>query len=208
MELEQFKSELNRLLSAPDDHKTTTEMEQMLRGRSQSALDKIRRNMWLEIVFGVVLIGGVGVAGWAYSSTLIRVLAAFAMAFTAVQAVGFWVYEKKIYREKMPVSLREQLSRQIEQVNAFIKMYFRFSLVVFVGGLVLGANMGYQIALKQINDPLEPFLASISGRLWFTIPLALAMIALGWWIIRWWIQFAYGQYGAELRRCLAELDQA
>jgi FtsH-binding integral membrane protein len=208
MELDQYKDDLKQMLNQSLPEKTPVDLEKLLKGRSQSALDKIRRNMYLEIVLGVLITLGVGVASAWHTSRVAWLMATLMVVIVVVQAIGFWWQSKKMVNVSPDDDIQQALTRLIAHVERFVHLYLQFNRVVYAVSLLLGAGLGFRLAIYDEQDSiLQAFQEVLDQHIILSTVLSIFLIVLGWAIVRWWIRVGYAQYLQTLKECLAELNE-
>ncbi len=208
MELDDFKSQLNRMFDQPGTDKTDQELTRLLRQTSGNAVSKIRRNMAIEIASSVVLVLVLGVFALVIGSLVVKVAAAMALVTTLIQGAGFWWKSRDLAwtYSSDDGNLRETLVRTLATVHHFIRLYTRFTIVAYIIGLLLGGYLGAQTAISNRHDPLFD-IVPFTG--WTAIGLALGFLLITtvacWLFLKWWVNFSYGKYLRDLEHCLRQL---
>lgn len=206
MELEQFKNDLNKWLGAQPANKSETEIGAILKGRHTSAIQKIKRNMGRELLWGVVAIAAI--AFFMPYSGILRWVVGLGAVVTALQGAGFWWQSQKLKESPLENNLKITLKEQIIVIEQFIRHYLRFNVVVFVVAMIVGLLLGYEAAHSNEPDVMtQLFDQLLPGNFILTVLAALLLLFLSWQLIRWWIQFGYGRHLNDLKQCLRELEE-
>ena len=205
MDLDEFKSLLNR---QPVAGHSEQELMAILRKKGDSALDKVIRNLKMELLFGAVLILILGIAALLTpDSTILRGLGIFLLIMLVAQ---FLLYRPigiklKSLRASTDQDLRHWLESLYATLSLFVKYYQLSMVILFPAGLIIGGLLGYNAA----GDPSEPLLPKGEPNILASVAVvgfSLILIAASWWFMKWAIQYLYGQYLKQLETLIAELN--
>lgn len=212
MELDEFGDLFNARFEQPPIEKSTEDISQQLRSRSGTALDRIMRNLLLEVGMGVAAIIIMTMAAYRLNSLTIRWLSVIIWILSIGQIVAFtWQY-RKLKRMIQPIAtdLRSHLQQQIQVIDRFVKMYLAFCLWSIPVGFVLGGFLGYTVAANGLNDPflrpLDELKLSLVGVI-VVLVLVLGLLVGLFFMIKAYIRWLYGRHLDQLKACLAELDR-
>jgi hypothetical protein len=176
----------------------------MLEGRSKTLLNKINRNIMIEMAVVVVLtlLGlawlrfqgpGVGISEWIAS-----------LGYVVFSGVFYGIKYRSLNRGRLRTyTLKEALRHIVRVMHIFMRIYYGLSymLPIFVMG---GGLMG----LKMEKEAMGESLADVSSQTW--IAFTLTMLVVGFAsiaLIRLYVKWLYGKHYNELRMCLNELEE-
>jgi hypothetical protein len=204
MELDELKSDLKLKLENTGATRSSNTLEQYIHQRSLSVIDKIKRNLYVEILFCLIcLLGFI----WIYfhnSSLVIR----FFMVLGSITAVLTVVYlatlrKKIILQELTTASIRENLSRIIIILNLFTRVYFQISMIMLPLAFVAGIILGY-MNISAYPENMKTF--NWSRSLLFYIVFFSGWSILMYFFAKWYIKKLYGNYLQQLKEQLKELE--
>lgn len=212
MELDEFSALFNARFDESPVQKSIDDIAQQIKSRSGTALDRILRNLLIEIGVAFACIIGMSVVAYRIPSITLHWLAGAVWVLSIIQIAAFsWQYKQlKATALPMAVDLRSHLQQQIRVIERFVTMYLAFCLVSIPVGFILGGILGYTIASQKRTDPfLNPIDKLHPG------PLGLLIIAAGTaafligvvYFFKAYIRWLYGRHLHQLKSCLAELDQ-
>ena len=185
-----------------------SEIERLLKGRSTSILEKLKRNLLFEIaLFGFCLLL-VSAVPFYFNSTPVTILCLIAVA---VIFIPYLIYYIKKYNELKRFSvfhndIKTSLQSLILQLEKFLKIYFYGSLfispfAVFISALACLYEMKALGYLLYFDEFSKPTLAMI-------LSFALLFTLLSYPILKWYLRKLYGQHLEKLKDCLIELEEA
>ncbi|HYG03984.1 MAG TPA: hypothetical protein VD927_16175 [Chryseosolibacter sp.] len=202
MELEELKDIWNK--SNKGFHlKGESELAGMLKGNSRSIIDKLKRNVWFELI--VTIVAGVGLLVYAMT------LPTGALKWTTVSILVLFVAYSFYYVKKLSLlrrfdpghhDVRSSLESLIGSLSAYVNFYKRsytllypvyFGLGVLFGGLETGSSRFYQL----FTDTKALLLLSGSAIVFFFITT---------WFADWYLRKLYGNHIAKLKDVLRELN--
>lgn len=202
MELEDLKN----IWQKSDLYKPRREEEitDMLKGRSQSIISRLRRNVWFELVFTIV--GGILLLYYVFSIPSPSFRTAFILVLLSfLLYIIYYVRKIKLLNrfEGSQGNVRANLERLVRDLDAFLRFYYRSYTLLYPGYLML-------IVILAIADQgLSEFLKSL--RDWRTVAyllfLVLLSFALSFWISKWYLGKLYGTHLQKLRGLLEELRE-
>lgn len=204
MDLDEFKVLLNRQPAA--DH-SEQELKAMLRKKGHSALDKVIRNLKMELLFGAVMLLGLGLAALVNpESNILRGLGLFLLLLLIAQFILYRPIGAQL--QQLRSSNNHDLLHWLESLhstlNRFVKYYHLSMAILFPAALIIGGLLGYQSA-DNANEPMAP---KAEATVWIsvvTIVGCLVLIAASWWFMKWAIRYLYGKYLDQLAMMIAEL---
>ncbi|MCC6411177.1 MAG: hypothetical protein IT270_05940 [Saprospiraceae bacterium] len=214
MELDELKAQLRKKMDQDaSGEKSVSELTLMLHKSSANAVERIRRNMLYEILFGVVLSAVCAVLALRLQSDLLQFLGAFMLLLLGLQTPVFIVQGNKLkaVAGEATQNLRDTLKNQIFLVDAFIKLYLRYANWLIPSAALFGGFVGFIYGSNQPNDPalapLDRLLenAPVLGGLAVAV-FAVLIIWGSYKYVRWAVWYSYGRHLEKLKLCLAELE--
>jgi uncharacterized membrane protein len=209
MELDDFKN-IFREKTQVQSSKTKEEIEKLCHAKTTTALEKIMRNMVIEIIFSFII--GIALAVWVLSiktTGLPLLVAVSAMIIVFVQAALFYPSYMKFkgLQNNNAENLILWISELIITLESFIKAYRRYiTWGIPVGGL-LGAFIGISDNENELDIPTLSSQDHDSSWLFFIITLAFAafLFYLAYQLAYYTIRKLYSKYLDELKSTQAEL---
>jgi hypothetical protein len=203
MELDNLKS-IWKEVSQPISSLDKAELRSLLKGKTQDALSKINRSIWLEV--GACLLATLGFAvGMFFQNRTEQWVLSILILILCIGSVAYYYYK---YRQINQISLntenlRTSLGQLINSLEYFIRFYFQAVIflapVCFITGFLYG--MASQTDIEKYSHR-GYWLIFTSGAI-LTILLSLTMYPL----MRWYLKTLYGYYINDLKTCLSELDE-
>jgi hypothetical protein len=202
MELDELK-DLWKKSDAVFQPKADTELASMLRGSSKSIVDKLKRSVWLELIFTLVS----GIILLVYALTL----PSGALKWTSVSILAIFVAYSFYYVKKLMLlksfnategNLRVALENLTGSLSGYLKFYKRsYTLlypVYFCLALLFGAiERGFERFVTILSEPK-------------TIVYLLGFAAIFYfgstWLVSWVLKKLYGNYLEKLKLVLKDLN--
>jgi hypothetical protein len=203
MELEDLKSIWKRgePLFQP---KNEEEIAMMLKGRSISIINKLKRNVWIELIFAIV----VSIALLLYALSL----ETGAMKWTSISLLLMCLASTIYFVKKLSVlsrvqgindNLHDTVSFLITNLASYVKFYRNSYTVLYPVYFLLGLLFS---VLERGTDKFVVFLSEPS-----TIVYLLFMAGIFFFIstlfARWYLKKLYGDHLEKLKKILDELNQ-
>ena len=202
MELEDLKS-IWKQQKPGLESKQEEEIASMLKGRSNSIINKLKRSVWFELIFTIVCGIGLGI----YALTL----DSGALMWTIISLIILFIsylfyYVKKIIllnqfdpsSENLKNNLQNLLERLTVYLNFYKKSYAVLYPVYFCLGLLFGAlERGMDDFLYHISQPKTILILIAIAGLFFLCTI---------WITNWYLKKLYGNHLDKLKDLLQELQ--
>jgi|GEM_PF-1595186 len=183
-----------------------SKIQEMLKRKSSSIIEKLRRSLLLEIaLFSIclVLIAAVPIYFQNKEVTLL------CLAVIVFMFIPYFVYYYKKYKELAHFSsyhqdVKTNLKLLITQLEKYLNIYFWGSLLLTpISGFFSGFAVLYE--LKALGHLLY-FDIFNAATLAIIMSFALLLTLISYPIMKWYIKKLYGRYLDNLRDCLNELS--
>jgi len=188
--------------SAHDVQWSREQLQEVLKGKSRTIIDRLKRSMWLEITMTyLALILLMLQAGYQQAGPirwLMVMLFVFFAGFGIYFASRIWLLARFDFGA---ANLRDNLIVLIHKLDGFLNVYTfsnRLSLAVFY---VLGLLAVY---LEKGPEQIMAFVASPRGAL-FLVSFSVAMLA-PIFLVNWVVDKLYGKHVERLRKLLADFE--
>lgn len=202
MELDELK-DLWKKNDAVFQPKEESELASMLRGNSKSVVDKLKRSVWLELIFTTVS----GMVLLVYALTL----PSGALKWTSVSIIAIFVAYSFYYIKKIMLlnsfdankgNLRTTLESLIANLSGYLKFYKRsYTLlypVYFCLALLFGAiERGFDRFVTTLSEPRTiVYLVGFAALFYFGST----------WLVNWILKKLYGNHLEKLKMMLKDLN--
>ena len=201
MELEELKS-IWKNSEPAFQPKGELEIASMLKGKSVSIIDKLKRNVWFELIFTIfisiallvyALLLPSGAAKWLSVSFILMCL-----AYTIV-------YVKKLILlnrfNPANENIRGNLISLIDNVSSYLKFYKRSYAILYpvyfcLGLLFAGIERGAEAFFENLTKPRTLFLLTAMAGLFFFLSTQAA---------NWYLKKLYGNHLEKLKSLLSDI---
>ena len=184
--------------------KDETELATMLKGKSTSIVTRLKRNVWLELIF--TSLGGIGLLVYAVSLP-----AGYLFKWTAISILGLFCLYTFYYFKKLRLlnrfdpgreNLKTNLERLIQDVKGYLRFYrrsysFLYPVFLCLGMLFTAIEHGAEGFFHKLTRP-SVFLILLPGAILFFICSS--------WLTNWYLKKLYGNHLQKLERLLKELE--
>ena len=201
MELEELKSIWKNSEPAfqPKDEQ---EIASMLKGKSISIIDKLKRSVWFELVFTVIVSLGLLVYAFAFTSGAAKWLS---ISFI-LMCLGFtFVYVKKLMLlnrfNPAQETIRQNLVSLIESVTNYLNFYKRSYTVLYpvyfcLGLLFAGIERGADAFFENLMKPRTILFLTVFAGVMFFFSTKVA---------NWYLKKLYGNHLEKLKTLLSDI---
>ncbi len=202
MELEDLKSIWKN--SEPDfDLKNEQEIASMLKGKSMSIIDKLKRSVWFELLFAIVL----SIALLLYALSLPKGALKWTSISLLLMCLAYTIYYiKKLtlltHAQRRSENLHDTITLLIKNLTSYLKFYKNSYAILypvfFLLGLLFGAmERGTDQYIAFISKPTTVLYLLLFAGIFFLISSRLA---------NWYLKKLYGNHLEKLKSLLNELD--
>jgi glucan phosphoethanolaminetransferase (alkaline phosphatase superfamily) len=203
MELEELKSIWKS--SGPGfSPKNEAEIAQMLKGNSQSIVDKLKRSVWFELIFTLVA----GISLLVYALTL----KSGALKWTSVSILILFVGYSFYYIKKLTLlvnynpadeNIRVSLERLTDNLSSYLRFYKRSYTMLYPIYFVLG------LLFVAMERGMDKFLDNLSQprTIIYLLVIGLVFFFCSTWLTNWYLKKLYGNHLEKLKGLLHDIKQ-
>ncbi|MBY0479840.1 MAG: hypothetical protein K2Q21_00690 [Chitinophagaceae bacterium] len=212
MDLDQFKNELNTKLATDHTHRSDADFEYLLKQKTNSFIDKIKRSLWFEIIFGFIINFGFVYAAFCAGLHSFRIyfgVFSILMYLFLFFLIYLLLKTNKIRNADLPV--KSNLESYIRLLDEFIKRYLQLTMALIPICIIFSGTLGYMD--NHTNQALAAAHASPKMSETVQIILAVALliiVALGmygmYYFTKWYLKKLYGNFLTDLKACVADLQ--
>ncbi|WP_439505589.1 hypothetical protein [Sediminibacterium sp.] len=210
MELDDLKGLINQKLIEGSLDKTEHNFANLLKGKANSVVSKIKKSLWFEIIcsFLVVLLF-LGIAFFSSYHSLKIYFGLFGAIFIPFTYILFYLLKKINEFEHSVLPIKGNLQQLIKMLADFTRRYFQFNMallpICFLLAFYLGLNEKEPVAiLDNLSIKLKLTKSLYIG---FIIGYTIALIFGLVYFTKWYIRKLYGNYIEQLKSLLAELKE-
>jgi hypothetical protein len=202
MELEDLKS-IWKSSEPVFQPKNEQEIARMLKGRSISIVNKLKRNVWFELVFTIV----VSVALLIYALSLPK----GAMKWTSISLLVMCIASTVFYVKKLTIlnhvegineNLHDTISFLIKNLTTYLRFYKNSYTVLYPIYFLLGLVF----SLIEKGTDIAEFLSQRTTLIYLVFMAGLFFL-ISFWLARWFLKKLYGDHLEKLKSIMQELNQ-
>lgn len=203
MELDELRS-LWKKQGASFQPRNELEIASMLNGKSRSIISKLKRNVWLELVF--TLIAGVGLLVYALTldSSALKIISISILLVFVVYTIYY--IKKLILLTRFNSSgnnIRTNLETLVNNLSSYLRYYklsytilypVYFVLGVIFGGLERGGTERFFVVLQEPRTII------------ILLVFCLLFYFSSTWLVNWLLKKLYGNHLEKLKRMLNDIQ--
>jgi hypothetical protein len=182
--------------------KDETEIATMLKGNSKSIVAKLKRSVWVELIFTLIA----GAALFVYAFTLPSGSLKWTSVSILVLFVGYtFYYIKKLLLLRQFSSahdnIKTNLERLIENLTAYLKFYKRSYSILYPVYFVVA------LVFVAIERGIDEFLHALGQAKTILYLLAIAGLFFfcSTWLVTWLLEKLYGKHLEKLKSLLRDI---
>lgn len=188
---------------------SVTDIKDMIRKRSLNSIERLQRNILIELIIGSVAVIVLIAITIFYPFRLIGLYLMIPLIYAALSFLYFgWKYKGMRKLKVLPdKSIKTYLENMLEWINNFSIIYFRLNLVLMPFALLmaiiiaLNVKNGVDIFDSGIFEEFKPALI-ISALIIYTAVIFL----ISYPVLKWYTGKMFGNHIARLRNSLNELQ--
>lgn len=210
MELDEMKSLINQKLTTAHTGRSANDIAHILTRKTSSVTDKLKRSLWIEILFCIAVILIFAYLGIAGSNHLYRIY----FSVFAVLAVVFLLIVIYLLRRMQELSatalpVKSNLQTIVIIIETFMKRYFQFTIglipVCFVFAFLLGYND--HSSIPETGQAAASYFTDAWQVIVFMIVYMIGLSVGIYYFTKWYLKKLYGRYVAQLKECILELEE-
>lgn len=216
MDLDQFKNELKTKLATDHANRSDVDIEQLLKKKTSSFIDKIKKSLWFEIIIGFLLNFGFVYAAFDASMRSMRIyFGVFGVLMYLFLFFLIYLLMRTYKIKTTDQTIKTNLASYILLIEEFIKRYLQFTMALIPICLVFAGYLGYSDgqadAVSKAYNSGYHFGAKMNGTQFSVFIISfIAIISLGaygmYHFTKWYLKKLYGNYLTDLKACIADLD--
>lgn len=210
MELDELKSLVQSKMERVQQPKSTTDFALLLNKKTNSVTEKIKRNLFFEILITAAFVVVFAIVAYLSTLTSMRVyFSIFAVICLLFLPVLFVLRSKinKLTNSVMPV--KSNIETLINIVQEYTKVYFRLTMALIPISLILAVSLGYLD--YNSGDQQSGFFLDIlnsPSKLTIVVLYLLVFSVAMYYFTRWHLKRLYGNYVLQLQNVVRELSES
>lgn len=208
MELDELKYQLKNKLSTDHAGRSKEDIAALLTKRTHSIIGKLKKSLWMEIIFGILITVGFGLIGIMSKYVTLRIyFSIFAVICGAFIVLLIYLLRRITDLSGTTLPVKSNLQTIVNIIEEFIKRYFQFTMalipVCFTFSFLLGYNEPQPV--PEV-DGLAKSIFSEAWQLIVFLVIYMAVLTVGiYYFTKWYLKKLYGKYVDQMKECIAEL---
>lgn len=183
--------------------KNEAQIASMLKGQSKSILNKLKRNVWFEMIFTLIS----GIILFIYALTL----ESGALKWTSISIIVLFAVYSIYYIKKLMLlnkmdwgneNIKANLETLVANLNGYLKFYKRSYTILYPIYFVLSLLF---VAIERGMENFTEHLMKIETIV-YLVGLATLFYFCCTWLVDWFLKKLYGNHLDKLKRLLEELE--
>lgn len=210
MELDELKSLINQKLTTDHSGRSSADIAHLLTRKTGSVIDKLKRSLWIEIISCIVIILGFGYIGIAGHYRSLRIyFSVFAILAIVFLFVVIYLLRKTQALSATSLPVKSNLQMIVSIIEAFMKRYFQFTIGLIPVCLIFAFLLGYNepVSIPEV-DKVASSLFTSRWQVFLFLGIYMLALSVGiYYFTKWYLRKLYGRYVAQLKECIAELEE-
>lgn len=208
MELDELKYQLKNKLSTDHAGRSNEDIAALLTKRTHSIIGKLKKSLWMEIIFGILIAVGFGFIGIMSKYVTLRIyFSIFAVICAAFIVLLVYLLRRITHLSNTTLPVKSNLQTIVNIIEDFVKRYFQFTMALIPVCLIFSFLLAY-------NEPepvpeVDGLAKSIFSALWQVIVflvIYMAVLTVGiYYFTKWYLKKLYGKYVDQMKECIEEL---
>ena len=210
MDLDELKYQLKAKLSADHAGRSNKDIAALLNKRTHSIIGKLKKSLWMEIIFGILITVGFGLIGIMSKYVTLRIyFSIFAVMCAAFIVLLIYLLRRITHLSSSTLPVKSNLQTIVNIIEEFIKRYFQFTMalipVCFIFSFLLGYNEPEPV--PEV-DGLAKSIFSAAWQVVVFLVIYMAALTVGiYYFTKWYLKKLYGKYMDQMKECIAELTE-
>ena len=144
MELDELKYQLKNKLSTDHAGRSNEDIAALLTKRTHSIIGKLKKNLWMEIIFGILIAVGFGFIGIMGKYVTLRIyFSIFAVLCAAFIVLLVYLLRRNTHLSSTTLPVKSNLQTIVNIIEEFVKRYFQFTMALIPVCLIFSFLLGY-----------------------------------------------------------------
>ncbi len=199
MELDDLKNIWKQ--NPPFPHKNAEEIAAMLKSKSTSIIEKLKRNVWIELIFTDVV--GIALLVYAFTIPHGRIKWMIISILLVFFLYTFYFIKKLLLlnRFEQGKDIKSSLELLASQLTSYLSFYKKSYAILYPVYFIIG------LLFVAVEKGMDGFLHSMSQprSLVYLIVMSLVFLLSSTWFVRWYLKKLYGNHVEKLKSLLREI---
>jgi hypothetical protein len=210
MELDDLKYQLKHKLSTDQAGRSDEDIAALLTKRTGSIVDKLKRSLWIEIIFGILIFIAFGYIGFFSNYHWLRIyFSVFSVLTAAFLILLIYLLRRTSKLSATALPVKSNLQSIVHIIEEFVSRYFQFTMalipVCFIFAFLLGSNDPKPIPAAE---HFAKNMFSSRGQVIIFLLAYFLLLTIGiYYFTKWYLKKLYGKYVSQLKECIDELKE-
>jgi hypothetical protein len=193
MELDEFK-QTYQMFGSSFHRKSDEELHKILHKQVDTVVEKIKRNLMIEIVSTMLFLLFVLYVLVTFKGTYLKLLASVVFGFSLLFITYVFLLFRKIkayYASSLSVT--DNIKQLITIINRFIRLYFQITMAFVPAVCIL-------VSITVIADEGNAFISVTASQTLVYSTVSTVWCILMYFFTRWYVKLLYGKHLQQLTR--------
>ncbi len=208
MELDDFKNMLNQKLETNHLLLSEADLTALLSQKAHSIYGKIKRSIWFEIISSFIIIIAFAYIGFSSKYHPVNIyFIFFTFLLMPFLLIFFYLLKKTNQLNQLNQPIKDNMQSLVDLMEEFMKRYFQFTIALIPICYIFSFAVGYseKEPILALDSSFKEYNISKGFLFGFTIGYLIALTFSIFYFTKWYLKKLYGNYIAELKKCIAEL---
>ena len=210
MDLDELKYQLKNKLSTDHAGRSDEDIASLLNKKTGSIVGKLKKNLWMEILFGLlVVIVFLYIGIWSKYNYLRIYFSVFGILSAVFVGLLIYLLHRTTLLSNTTLPVKGNLQTIVNIIEEFMKRYFQFTMVLIPVCVIFSFILAYND--PQLIPDVDRLARSYYSHVWKMIFFGIVYMALLtvviYYFTKWYLRKLYGKYISQLKECIEDLKE-
>ncbi len=210
MELDELKDQLKNKLASDHAGRSDGDIAGFLNKKAGSVVEKLKRSLWIEILFGILVVIVFGYLGFFSNYRSFRIyFSVFTVLCGAFIVLLVYLLRRTTRLGATSLPVKSNLQSIVNIIEEFVKRYFQFSMALIPICFIFSFLLGYYDPkpIPQVEKMAKGFFTERWEVVSFLLIYMIALSVGLYYFNKWYLRKLYGNYVNQLKECIRELGE-
>lgn len=210
MELDELKDQLKNKLAADHAGRSDDDIAELLNKRAGSVVEKLKRSLWIEILFGILVVIIFGCLGLFSNYQSFRIyFSVFTILCAAFVVLLVYLLRRTTRLSATSLPVKSNLQAIVTIIEEFVKRYFQFCMALIPVCFAFSLLLAYYDPkpMPQVAHFTKSYFTQRWEVITFVTVYIILLAVVMYYFTKWYLRKLYGNYVNQLKECIRELGE-